>query len=472
MKTKMILACAGLAVCGAAQGQVAKGELQSAAHGKTVQPVSYRIIDAIRVDGTHVYRGGEIAYRGGNAANVGRAQAMIYNAAGLGADTDGDGFLEIVCGDACAPTLTAPSSRWFFGGTFNIQHYVEDVEFAASDVGAGKQFDGAVFLGINSTCAPGVASEVYSVVLRHWDTIDQVADGFSNDGLALGDGFDSDGDGVSEAPYDYSDNDGDGFIDSFVGGFVVTFADTDTDGDGINDAFLGQDPALGYGQFDARGLGDTDGDGTVDVTTFGFTANDNDADGRPDGAFEVIHTRGAIDTDGDGAPDGPILGGFFPSTRVTNMLWSDPNAAQIAACTTAAGGASAGTGTGLFYAQGQDPLCVPATGFWSTGVDGTTDAFFDASADVTDFTGAVACPSYLTGAVTIVSEDVPGPTRLCADQNQDGLVLPNDFSAWIANFNANNLLADVNQNGLVQPNDFSAWIGAFNQGANGPTCNP
>jgi hypothetical protein len=63
-------------------------------------------------------------------------------------------------------------------------------------------------------------------------------------------------------------------------------------------------------------------------------------------------------------------------------------------------------------------------------------------------------------------------SRLCADQNQDGLVLPNDFSAWIANFNANNLLADVNQNGLVQPNDFSAWIGAFNQGANGPTCNP
>jgi hypothetical protein len=64
------------------------------------------------------------------------------------------------------------------------------------------------------------------------------------------------------------------------------------------------------------------------------------------------------------------------------------------------------------------------------------------------------------------------PTRLCADQNQDGLVLPNDFSSWITNFNANNLLADVNQDGLVLPNDFSAWIGAFNLGLAGPTCNP
>ncbi len=63
-------------------------------------------------------------------------------------------------------------------------------------------------------------------------------------------------------------------------------------------------------------------------------------------------------------------------------------------------------------------------------------------------------------------------SRLCADQNQDGLVTPADFSAWIANYNATSLIADVNQDGFVTPADFSAWIAAFNQGLGGPTCNP
>lgn len=48
------------------------------------------------------------------------------------------------------------------------------------------------------------------------------------------------------------------------------------------------------------------------------------------------------------------------------------------------------------------------------------------------------------------------------DQNNDGLVTPSDFSAWIANFNAKSPLADVNQDGNISPADFSAWIAAFN----------
>ena len=63
-------------------------------------------------------------------------------------------------------------------------------------------------------------------------------------------------------------------------------------------------------------------------------------------------------------------------------------------------------------------------------------------------------------------------SRLCADQNGDGIVSPADFSAWVANFNTMNPQADVNQDGSVSPADFSAWVAAFNQGANGPTCNP
>ena len=62
--------------------------------------------------------------------------------------------------------------------------------------------------------------------------------------------------------------------------------------------------------------------------------------------------------------------------------------------------------------------------------------------------------------------------RLCADQNQDGLVTAADFSAWIANFNANSLLADVNQDSVVTAADFSAWIAAYNLGLAGPYCTP
>jgi hypothetical protein len=79
----------------------------------------------------------------------------------------------------------------------------------------------------------------------------------------------------------------------------------------------------------------------------------------------------------------------------------------------------------------------------------------------------------LDGSANIVHLFRPepaGPTRLCADQNNDGQVSGTDFSAFVANFNTQNLLADVNQDGAVTPTDFSAWVGAFNQGANGPLC--
>ncbi len=48
------------------------------------------------------------------------------------------------------------------------------------------------------------------------------------------------------------------------------------------------------------------------------------------------------------------------------------------------------------------------------------------------------------------------------DQNNDGIVTPADFTAWVANFNAMNPTADVNQDGFVTPADFTAWIAAYN----------
>ena len=83
--------------------------------------------------------------------------------------------------------------------------------------------------------------------------------------------------------------------------------------------------------------------------------------------------------------------------------------------------------------------------------------------------GAMSGGAYtLTGGFWPGRND--GPQRLCADQNNDGLVNPADFSAWIANFNAGDLRADTNQDGHITPADFSAWIAAFNAGMNGPVC--
>ncbi|HED52698.1 MAG TPA: hypothetical protein ENJ00_00650 [Phycisphaerales bacterium] len=74
----------------------------------------------------------------------------------------------------------------------------------------------------------------------------------------------------------------------------------------------------------------------------------------------------------------------------------------------------------------------------------------------------------LAGGFVATLESPAG--RLCADQNNDGLITPTDFTAWIGNYNTNNLVADVNQDGSVTPTDFTAWIGAFNLGLNGPIC--
>jgi len=88
-----------------------------------------------------------------------------------------------------------------------------------------------------------------------------------------------------------------------------------------------------------------------------------------------------------------------------------------------------------------------------------------------DASGSMTGGAFLLTGGFWAGETTPG-TRLCADQNGDGLVTPADFTAWIANYNASDLKADTNQDGLVTPADFTAWIAAFNQGLNGPTCMP
>lgn len=60
---------------------------------------------------------------------------------------------------------------------------------------------------------------------------------------------------------------------------------------------------------------------------------------------------------------------------------------------------------------------------------------------------------------------VPFDTGDCiADVNNDGVVSPADFSAWITAYNSASPGCDQNGDGLCTPADFSAWVTNYNAG--------
>jgi hypothetical protein len=66
-------------------------------------------------------------------------------------------------------------------------------------------------------------------------------------------------------------------------------------------------------------------------------------------------------------------------------------------------------------------------------------------------------------AVDIGAYEFQG-TSCLADVNNDGMVSPTDFTAWINAYNNLRPEADQNRDGIVSPTDFTAWIANFNAG--------
>jgi len=76
-----------------------------------------------------------------------------------------------------------------------------------------------------------------------------------------------------------------------------------------------------------------------------------------------------------------------------------------------------------------------------------------------------------------VPDECQASARFCADVNDDGMITPADFTAWLAIFSSLGTAtpdqierADVNDDGMVTPADFTAWLNFFSQGMNGPAC--
>jgi cytochrome c peroxidase len=101
-----------------------------------------------------------------------------------------------------------------------------------------------------------------------------------------------------------------------------------------------------------------------------------------------------------------------------------------------------------------------ATAFWAVpddqSLDGT-DVYFQWLAEASGARSRTARATIFCGT--------GGCAVACtADVNGDGMLAPNDFSAWIAAFNAQAPGCDQNADGLCLPNDFTAWIQNFNAG--------
>lgn len=98
--------------------------------------------------------------------------------------------------------------------------------------------------------------------------------------------------------------------------------------------------------------------------------------------------------------------------------------------------------------------------FTSTSIPTTSAIVFGLDTCTTYYWSVLAHNA--NGATTSTPAVASFTTIGYGDQNNDGIVSPTDFTAWVNNFNNNNPLADVNQDGSVSPTDFTAWINAFN----------
>ncbi len=462
MKTKVILSVAGLAACGVTGAQD-RPELVSKEHnGKVYYPVSATAVTALTVDGQFVY--GETIHFDNNQQNSARGGLVTAYDSMLMDDTDGDGVdLDPVCADVAPHTLTTPGSRYFFGSQFSFQSFSEDVVPASGT--EGQTISEVSFNGTRPLCdlGAGTVSEPMQQILISWEVIDNFPD------LDGSDGFDTDGDGLV-SPFDQNDTDGDTFVDEFNGAVILTYADIDTDGDGDIDADdeMLSFGASGYGIFRATGL-DTLGlpmPSGVDR----YDGSGGAPDGRPDGALQLIWTRG---DGGDAA--GPLLGGFYPSTRASSMFWGtlEMEAAGTACPITDATnpGFGAGNSDGTVWGEGTDLCNDPnnAGGDWSTGGpagNADVDDQLDPNFDIADWFGIVGDFDVL--GLSIRVRVAGGPTGIdCCDVNSDGQCSPTDFSAWVGAFNAQTPNCDTNKDGACTPTDFSAWVGAYNASIGG-----
>ncbi|MEL7484568.1 MAG: GC-type dockerin domain-anchored protein [Planctomycetota bacterium] len=97
---------------------------------------------------------------------------------------------------------------------------------------------------------------------------------------------------------------------------------------------------------------------------------------------------------------------------------------------------------------------------------GFTDVFGDARFRDDTGTPDTGVGDGVNAVVDIGAAEFQGttPTDCLADTNNDGLLNPADFNAWVIAFNNQTPACDQNGDGLCNPADFNAWVINFNDG--------
>jgi len=442
---------AGLAFGSACEAQV-RPELQSLGYsGQQYRARTATAIVGLTTQGRYVL--GETivideVYFGRNTPGV-----IAYDAAQM-ADTNLDGVdYEPVCADQLPHTMSMPSDRYWYGIGYSWQTFAEDIVVAPGT--EGQTLSEVVFAGVSPACEQSL--EPLFVIFESWEGIDNRPQFDGSDGFSI-----TPVPGGNHAfPFDLSDNDGDTFVDGFLGGVIMDFNNVDLDGDTIPDVYA---PAsgFGYGVFAVSGL-DSLGIPITDNLDL-FDGGLPGADGRGDGGIRLLLTRG---DGGDGL--GP-LSGFYPSSKAQSMLWGTLSMQSVPIACVTTDGFGVGDSTGTVWGEGED-VCEDGLGAWSenapTGNE-DVDNLYDNAWDIGTLGDGIV-PDFESLGLMIrikVNGDELPPTD-CCDVNFDYQCSPADFTAWIAAFNGQVSPCDVNQDGFCTPADFSAWIAAFNASMSG-----
>ncbi|MEM9166090.1 MAG: dockerin type I repeat-containing protein [Planctomycetota bacterium] len=450
MKSKMMLACAGLAVCSSANAQqiVQSDELMQ----MTVRPfplsiASYEKVLGFDADGQPIF-GEKIYVDEGVSANASRGSALtpILDLVGR-STTDGDGVIEFEDAIDCSVSCAGQNSYDFVAGTATLTvapfpvFSVFDAYSVDSSL-AGTEIDGFsldVVLGgcvepdpIDPIGMPG-DMEPFSLVAFWFDSADLTLNGDGTDGFE-----DPNAPGSTTFRNPFEDG-------TFLTGVRITFNPDPVTGDPL--------PVdQGAFRFDIDGLVAA---GIAPVVP--STNHDGSADGSIDFTQEYVFTQG----------------GFVISTEAFVGLGSS-GILDTSGCRAATGSSSDGI-WGRGFNQCGDAATEPG---WSDEGAVTTDlnVYEPGNGDVKFFAGdASGCPSSYDGpATTLWAFGSAAPSRLCGDVNDDGTVDDSDFFAWVTAFIASppspaDLVAcDVNNDGDCNDSDFFAWVTEFiNAGSGG-----
>ncbi|RNC82171.1 MAG: hypothetical protein ED559_10430 [Phycisphaera sp.] len=328
-----------------------------------------------------------------------------------------------------------------------LQSAVEDFVSIPSQVGSG--LSGFSLAAARPLCdaGAGTTAEEFHLVLEMWEGVDNVA---QLDGT---DGFPTETPGLV-TPMHIGDTDGDTIVDGFIGGIILTYADTDTDGDTLNDAMS----SSGFRVYSATGL-ETLGIPLPEGSDIYDGASNPAPDGIPDGGIKVTLTRG---DGGDG--NGPLANGFYPSTNARLAFGAtaenDPSGCLMSF------ELGNGSSSGTLWAEGYSE-CNGGAG-WSDGSSsGGVDDLYDPAVDIRNLDGVVAGLDSIGLAISICGGGEIFPGTDCCDTNQDGYCTPADFTAWVAAFNSNMPTCDSNQDSVCDPTDFTAWLNAYNASQSG-----